>query len=103
MCCLHLFGQVDNTLYSVYRYPLKQSSVVLASLFSLPQAGADAEGASDAFPIILPGVPRTEFEPLLDSLFPLPWYVYFTLLYFVAGQLIVECLYQGGAYRVYHF
>jgi hypothetical protein len=60
---------------NVYRYPLKESSAVLASLFKVPQAGADAEGTSDTCPILLPGVPLEDFIYLLDTAFPLPWYV----------------------------
>jgi hypothetical protein len=68
-------AQLSGKLYRVYRLPLETNSAVFASMLSLPQDQSSAdfvtEGMTDEAPVILDGVPVSEFDSFLSVLYPM--------------------------------
>ena len=62
-------AQVEDCLFRVPREPLEEESTVFADMFLLPQGEqVIVEGQSDENPIVLQGIEKDEFEPLLKAL-----------------------------------
>jgi hypothetical protein len=65
-------NQVEDKLYRVPRHGFTQNSDVFEDMFTLPQSSDGAEGQSDSNPIVLPSCTQSEFESLLEVLYPPP-------------------------------
>ena len=62
-------AQVEDCLFRVPREPLEEESTIFADMFLLPQGEqVMVEGQSDENPIVLQGIEKDEFEPLLKAL-----------------------------------
>ncbi|TCD70170.1 hypothetical protein EIP91_004640 [Steccherinum ochraceum] len=64
--------QVENTLFNIHRTTLSKDSSMFSTMFELPQAGNDLDGASDANPLLLHGDTVDEFRNFLWALYALP-------------------------------
>ncbi|KAK0459142.1 uncharacterized protein EV420DRAFT_1538552 [Desarmillaria tabescens] len=63
---------VEDELFRAPRYQFIKHSETFGAMFTLPQADADAvEGNTDDKPIHLQGVSKTDFERLLNFMYPL--------------------------------
>ena len=62
--------QVENTLFKIPRYLLKNESPVFEDMFGMPHCG-QSEGSTDTAPIRLPHINVSDFERLLELLHPL--------------------------------
>ena len=60
---------MEDCLFRVPREPLEEESTVFGDMFLLPQGEqVVVEGLSDEIPLVLHGINRDEFEPLLRVL-----------------------------------
>ncbi|KAL4068133.1 hypothetical protein J3A83DRAFT_4413724 [Scleroderma citrinum] len=60
---------VEDCLFRIPREPLEAESIVFRDMFLLPQGDkVTAEGCSDANPVLLNGIKKKDFEPLLKAL-----------------------------------
>ncbi|RXW18274.1 hypothetical protein EST38_g7583 [Candolleomyces aberdarensis] len=66
------FLQVEGTLHRVYRYGFEKRSRIFRNIFQNPQGEPpNVEGQSDANPIRLVGCTNSEFESLVEVMYPL--------------------------------
>lgn len=66
-------GQVEDKVYKVPRHGFIWNSDVFKNMFELPQYGDHTEGQFDDNPIALPSCTKSEFESLLEVLYPSPY------------------------------
>ncbi|CAE6432867.1 unnamed protein product [Rhizoctonia solani] len=61
--------QVENTLFNVHKYQLMKSEV-FSDMFKMPRTEGDAEeGSSPQRPIVMKGIPASDFADLLKVLY----------------------------------
>ncbi|KAF8331241.1 hypothetical protein F5887DRAFT_1074552 [Amanita rubescens] len=65
--------QVENQLFKVPRHLFVKLSPVFRDMFERPvPEGTEADGSSDKQPLVLGGIEKKDFVPLLRCLYPLP-------------------------------
>ncbi|CAE7127733.1 unnamed protein product [Rhizoctonia solani] len=63
-------AKVENTLFNVHKYQLMKSEV-FSDMFKMPKAEGDEpkEGSSPEYPIVMKGIPASDFASLLKVLY----------------------------------